>query len=168
MNRRSNFVRPDILWRTRPQAFARIKGSDLYPNLFGTVRFYKEPRGILVVCEVEGLPSPEGACSSPIFALHIHEGGSCTGIAGDPFADSGTHYNPQGCPHPYHSGDLPPLFGAKGYAFSAFLTDRFDLDEVIGRTIIIHSSFDDFSSQPSGNAGTKIACGEIMGVRRRR
>ena len=72
-----------------------------------------------------------------------------------------THYNPNQCAHPYHAGDLPPLFGSNGYAFEAFLTDRFTVSEVIGRTVIIHSKPDDFSTQPSGNSGEKIACGEI-------
>ncbi|MBQ7897202.1 MAG: superoxide dismutase family protein [Clostridia bacterium] len=162
MNRKALFIRPDTLWRSRPQAFARIKGSALYPNLTGTVRFYEHPYGVVVVTEVEGLPNPESRCSSPIFALHIHQGSSCTREVGDPFADSGMHYNPQNCLHPYHAGDLPPLFGANGYAFSACLTNRFSLDEIIGRTVILHSSLDDFSTQPSGNSGTKIACGEIV------
>ncbi len=168
MNRNARFLRPDALWRTRPQAWASIKGSALYPNLFGIVRFYEHPYGIVVVTEVEGLPNPENACSYPIFAFHIHQGSSCTGDGEDPFANAKTHYNPKKCPHPYHAGDLPPLFGANGYAFGACLTDRFVLDEIIGRTIILHSSFDDFSTQPSGNAGAKIACGEIVGRIRQR
>ena len=71
------------------------------------------------------------------------------------------HYNPHGCDHPYHAGDLPPLFETSGLALSAFLTDRFTVDEVIGRTVIIHDQPDDFTTQPSGNSGTKIACGVI-------
>jgi len=45
--------------------------------------------------------------------------------------------------------------------FSMVLTNRFNLSEIIGKTIIIHSSVDDFTTQPAGNSGTKIACGEI-------
>lgn len=100
---------------------------------------------------------------APIYALHIHEGGMCTGNSTDPYADVGTHYNPNGCPHPYHRGDLPPLFSAGGYAYSVCLTNRFDLDEIIGRAIIIHTRPDDFTTQPSGNAGEKMACGVIVG-----
>ena len=84
-----------------------------------------------------------------------------TGNEDDPFADAKTHYNPKSCPHPYHAGDLPPLFSANGYAYSAVLTDRFTVDEIIGKTVVIHSSPDDFTTQPSGNAGRKIACGVI-------
>ena len=56
---------------------------------------------------------------------------------------------------------MPPLFGCNGAAFSVFLTDRITVNEIIGKTVIIHSDPDDFTSQPSGNAGTKIACGVI-------
>ena len=146
----------------RSQALARLEGSDLYPDLTGNVRFYQTAYGVLVVAEIMGLPNPAGNCESPIFAFHIHEGNSCTGNAVDPFADAGTHYDPQECPHPYHAGDLLPLFGANGYAFSAFLTDRFTVNEIVGKTVIIHSSLDDFTTQPSGKAGSKIACGVIQ------
>ena len=45
--------------------------------------------------------------------------------------------------------------------FSAFLSGRFTIDEIIGKAVIVHSSPDDFTTQPSGNAGEKIACGII-------
>jgi Cu-Zn family superoxide dismutase len=44
------------------------------------------------------------------------------------------------------------------------LTDRFTLDEVIGRTVVIHALRDDFTTDPAGNSGEKIACGTIMPV----
>ncbi|MBQ9940332.1 MAG: superoxide dismutase family protein [Clostridia bacterium] len=94
----------------------------------------------------------------------MHNGGSCTGNNTDLFADAMTHYNPDSCPHPYHAGDMPPVFGADGYGFSVFLTDRFSPEEIIGKTVIIHSSPDDFITQLSGNSGTKIACGMILPV----
>ena len=149
-----------------PDAVAIIYGSPQYQKLYGNVRFYQTDQGVLVVADVEGLPGGN-SCTSPIFALHIHEGSSCTGKADDPFADVRMHYNPYNCPHPYHAGDLPPLFGADGRAFSAFLTNRFSVSDVVGKTVIIHGSPDDFTTQPSGNAGQKIACGEIFLTRRR-
>lgn len=79
----------------------------------------------------------------------------------DPFANAMAHYDPEGCPHPYHAGDMPPLFGNNGFAFSAFITDRFSIREIIDKTVIIHSAPDDFMTQPSGNSGAKIACGVI-------
>jgi Cu-Zn family superoxide dismutase len=53
------------------------------------------------------------------------------------------------------------LFGNQGFAFMTVLTNRFSVDEIAGRTVVIHRSPDDFTSQPSGNSGPKIACGQI-------
>ena len=148
----------------KPQARARIFGDPNHSRIFGTARFYQTDQGVLTAVEVSGLPSPERNCRSPIFALHIHAGTSCSGDAQNPFRGAAAHYDPDSCPHPYHAGDLPPLFGSHGYALSVFLTDRFTVREIIGKTIIIHEKPDDFSTQPSGAAGEKIACGEIVSV----
>ncbi|MBR6728207.1 MAG: superoxide dismutase family protein, partial [Clostridia bacterium] len=91
---------------------------------------------------------------------------SCAEGEDDPFAATGAHYNPEGCPHPYHKGDLPPLFGADGVAISAFLSDRFSVSEVLGKTVVLHSAPDDFTTQPAGGAGEKIACGVILPTKR--
>lgn len=82
----------------------------------------------------------------------------------DPLADAMAHYDPGSCEHPHHAGDLPPLFGNNGFALCAFLTNRFSVDEVVGRTVIIHDRPDDFTTQPSGNSGMKIACGVIRRI----
>ena len=63
-----------------------------------------------------------------------------------------THYNPGDCEHSYYAGDLPPLFGINDLGFSAFLTNHFTIEETIGKTIIIHSNPDGFTTQPSGNS----------------
>lgn len=154
-----------LILTQRPEAAALIKGSPEYPDIRGKVRFYQMDSGVMVIAEAVGLPKATEVCKSPIFAFHIHEGTNCSGNATDPFADSMTHYNPNNCQHPYHAGDLPPLFGNDGYAFSAVFTDRFSVKEIIGKTVIIHSSPDDFTTQPSGNSGMKIACGEITAIR---
>ncbi len=161
MNRRNPYWNYTSLLRSRPQAWARVQGSRDYPDIQGNVRFYQTPRGVLVSAEFAGLPNPPEPCGGPVFGFHIHEGENCTGNREDPFADVRMHYNPYNCPHPYHAGDLPPLFGADGYAFSVFLTNRFTVAEIVGKTIIVHGSPDDFTTQPSGNAGTKMACGQI-------
>lgn len=165
MNKNSyvNFAR---VLRGVPEAVALVKGSNRYPEINGIVKFYQTTLGVVVSAEVTGLPQHVGYYESPIFAFHIHGGASCTGNATDAFANAQTHYNPTGAPHPYHSGDLPPLFGADGIAFSVALTDKFTVDEIVGKTIIIHDSPDDFTTQPAGNSGNKIACGEITYVRR--
>ena len=77
------------------------------------------------------------------------------------FFDTGSHYDPSGTPHPKHAGDLPPLLLCNGGAFLAVRTDRFRVEDILGRTVVIHSGPDDFKSQPAGNAGKKLACGVI-------
>jgi Cu-Zn family superoxide dismutase len=151
----------DVLDHYRPDAKAAIRGSAAYPDVIGTASFYQTKDGVLLCVEVAGLKHGDAPCARGIFAFHIHEGGSCTGNAEDPFADTKGHYNPSDCAHPYHAGDLPPLFEANGRAFTAVLTDRFKVGDVIGRTLVIHSAPDDFTTQPSGNSGKKIACGLI-------
>lgn len=141
--------------RSRPQAVASIAGSPEYPNISGIVRFYQTGAGVILYAEVTGLPN------TGVFGFHIHEGCSCGGNMDDPFSNAMSHYNPKDCKHPYHAGDLPPLFGNNGRALLLFLTDRFSVRKVIGRTIIIHDHPDDFTTQPSGDSGTKIACGVI-------
>ena len=41
------------------------------------------------------------------------------------------------------------------------LINKFKIEDIIGKVIIIHDMPDDFTTQPSGNSGTKIACGKI-------
>lgn len=161
MIKRNSYPNFFSVFGKRPHAFAEISGSEDYPQIEGIARFWQTAYGVIMSVELRGLPKATDVCSSPIFAVHIHDGESCTGNEEDPFANAGMHFNPHSCPHPYHAGDLPPLFSSNEYAFSTFLTDRFIVDEIIGKTIIVHSSPDDFTTQPSGNSGIKIACGEI-------
>lgn len=158
MNKNSNLI--GILSGTA-DATAIVSGSSKYPDIQGEVDFYGMKDSVLVVARVSGLPNDTQACKSRIFGFHIHEGTMCTGNKEDPFADAKTHYNPNNCPHPHHAGDMPNLFGNDGYAFLAFSTNRFKVDEIIGKAVIIHSKPDDFTTQPSGNSGEKIACGVI-------
>lgn len=147
--------------RSRPQAIAIVAGSENYSELSGTVRFYQTREGVIVYAEISGLPHSDLPCHQRIFGFHIHEGTDCGGNMGDPFGDAMSHYNPNSCEHPYHAGDLPSLFENRGFALSVFLTDRFTVAEITGKAVIIHDHPDDFTTQPSGNSGTKIACGII-------
>lgn len=149
---------------SRPQAVALISGSESYPELSGTVRFYQVKEGVIVCAQIRGLPHDALPCHSRVFGFHIHKGTDCAGDMDDPFAHAMSHYDPSGCQHPYHAGDLPPLFGNDGLALSMFLTNRFSVAEIIGKTVIIHDHPDDFTTQPSGNSGTKIACSVIRGT----
>lgn len=149
------------LLRRTPDAQAVVSGGPGYESVSGMVFFYEASGGVLVVAQMQGLPQSGGKCPADVFGFHIHAGTSCTGNAQDPFADAGAHLNPNDCPHPAHAGDLPPLFGCRGYAFLTFFTDRFSVGEIVGKTVIVHRRPDDFTTQPSGNSGAKIACGRI-------
>lgn len=140
-----------------PNAAAIIKGSEDYPDLRGKVSFFQEKDGVLVKAEIVGLPKND----SGFFGFHIHEGNNCEG---EDFPNTGGHLNPQSRPHPSHIGDLPPLLSCNGKASMTVRTCRFKVREIIGRTVIIHYGSDDFRTQPSGNAGEKIACGVIRAV----
>lgn len=142
-------------------AKADIKGGKKYPNISGEVFFKETKLGILITVKINGLPTSKDKCSGKFFGFHIHEGTSCTGNSEDEFADSKSHYNPNNCKHPFHSGDLPPLLENNGFAYSSFLVNKFNIKEIIGKVIIVHSLPDDFTTQPSGNSGTEIACGKI-------
>lgn len=149
-----------------PEAFAVVEGSENYPKIYGLVGFCRTKQGVLVFAEMSGLPTDNDPCKSPVLAFHIHSGEKCEGDMHDHFSKASTHYNPHGCDHPYHAGDLPPIFSNNGYAFSTFITNRFSLDEIIGKTVILHRNPDDFTTQPSGNAGEKIACGMIKRIKK--
>lgn len=145
-----------------PEAYAFIRGSKIYPDIAGEMFLYPLWEGTLVAVDVQGLPAGTSPCGKSIFGFHIHEGSRCLLLGDDYFGQTGSHYNPTDCPHPEHSGDFPPLFVSNGgKAFQIFYTDRFYPDEVVGKTVVIHDMPDDFHSQPSGNSGVKIACGEI-------
>lgn len=140
-------------------AMATLKGAAIYPDISGVIRIFETTEGVIVVADVKGLPA-QAECGG-VFGFHIHEGMGC---GGDMFAETLGHYNPANCLHPYHAGDLPPLFSNRGEAWMAVWTDRFTVQEVIGRTVVIHLQSDDFMTQPSGNSGMKIACGVIRRV----
>jgi len=101
--------------------------------------------------------------------VHIHIVGDCRA----PDASSaGGHFNPQGSSHggpfsePRHGGDLGNIQAdANGSAVASLEVTGISLgkkdDSIIGRAVIVHAQGDDLTSQPSGNAGPRIACGLI-------
>lgn len=144
-----------------PTAVSWVTGNASYPQISGLVKFYDTPYGgTLVEAEVFGLPDIAVQSSTDYYAMHIHESGDCS----DSFSHTGGHYNPSSQPHPFHAGDLLPLFANQGYAWLAFYDKRIRPRELIGRSVVIHAGRDDFTSQPAGNAGEKIACGVIQAV----
>ena len=142
--------------KNKPDAVARVVGGEEALQLSGCVRFYQENGCVLIVADVSGLPKTS---ETGFFGFHIHQGRDCSG-AGFPGTEG--HYNPLGQGHPEHTGDLPPLLWCRGDAYLSVKTDRFSVNEIIGRTVVIHSNPDDFHTQPAGNAGKKIACGIIQ------
>lgn len=150
--------------RKKPNAEACIYGSDKYPRIKGKVIFHQVCGGVLVHAEIECLPQKCGSCTNPFYGFHIHSGAECKGNKSDPFANADGHYNPDNCQHPCHAGDMLPIFNAGGKAVLIFLTDKFNVSEISGKTVILHSMPDDFTTQPSGNAGEKMACGVIKPV----
>lgn len=156
---RRTFVQ--LLAGNHPQAVAWVTGGTQYPAVSGLVKFYETTYGgTLVEAEVFNLPDIVHAGSSDFYAFHIHEFGDCS----QNFTKTGDHYNPTMQPHPDHAGDMLPLMGNQGYAWLSFYDKRFLVRDVIGRSVIIHAHRDNFTTQPSGDAGTKIACGVIRAV----
>lgn len=147
-----------LLAENRPQAMAWVKGGSSYPGLSGLVKFYNTPYGgTLIEAEVFGLPDILTHNSSEFYAMHIHQNGDCS----ENFTKTGEHFNPTSMPHPEHAGDLMPLLGNQGYAWGAFYDKRFLPEEILGRSVVIHAERDDFTTQPAGDSGAKIACGVI-------
>jgi len=128
----------------------------------GTVNFAQRGNKVVVVAKVSGLaPGSHG--------FHIHEKGDCS----SPDAMSaGGHFNPTGKPHAHpstterHAGDMPMLVAdASG---NASLTTELDVitigggaTDIVGKAVIVHTDPDDFKTQPTGNAGGRVACGVI-------
>ena len=129
-----------------PCSYANIIGDEY---IRGTVCFYPFLLGSIMLYEIRNLPTNKDG----IFAFHIHKGTNCI----EPL----THFNPTNQIHPYHIGDLPPIFSSHSCGWAMIYLDRVDCHEIIGKTIIIHENKDDFTSQPSGNPGKRIACGVI-------
>lgn len=148
-----------ILENMAPKAVAWVRGGTMAPQLSGLVKFYETPYGgVLIEAEVFGLPNISMPSSSNYYGMHIHAGTSCA----NDFSLTDGHYNPTWKRHPNHAGDLIPLLGNQGYAWTAFYDKRFTIPEIMGKTVVIHRFPDDFMSQPAGNTGAQIGCGVIM------
>jgi superoxide dismutase, Cu-Zn family len=105
-------------------------------------------------------------------AMHIHEKGDCSSADG---MSTGGHFNPHKMKHggPYdpvkHAGDLGNVnFNEQGAAKVNFTVgdisvSREKADGIIGKAVIVHAAVDDFKTDPTGNAGGRVACGVIKG-----
>lgn len=157
---------------TSPQvrrAVAYIKGGPFAPSITGTVIFTEVPGGTEVFVEVNGLPpyKPAANGNPPVgpHGFHIHENGACDiGNPAEPFKSAGEHWNPTNQPHGNHAGDFPVLFSNNGYSRMTFFTSKFNVAQVIGKSVIIHESPDDYRTQPAGASGRRLACGVIQPI----
>ncbi|PAB61162.1 superoxide dismutase family protein [Anaeromicrobium sediminis] len=147
-------------------AIANVRGGPIRPQIRGVIFIRDVPGGALVYANIQGLPpyQPARGDLDPIgpFGFHIHEFGNCNiGESDAPFKDAGGHWNPTNQPHGNHAGDFPVLFSNDGRTTMEFFTNKFKVRDVIGKSIIIHENPDDYRTQPSGNAGRRLACGVI-------
>ena len=103
--------------------------------------------------------------------FHVHEKGDCS--SGDGIS-AGGHLNPDGKPHgppnaPHHAGDIPSLQAdASGVATVHVLVEGSVLGTgpggFAGKGLIVHAGPDDYTTQPTGNSGARVACGVIGSV----
>ncbi len=129
----------------------------------GTVVFTKVDGGVKVVATLSGLK--EGA-----HGFHVHEFGDCSAADG---SSAGGHFNPTGEPHagPHdasrHAGDMGNVTAAKdGTAHLEYVDAKASFEgpaSILGRGVIVHANPDDLKTQPTGNAGGRLACG-VVGV----
>lgn len=137
------------------------EGSDVR----GIVTFRQVESGIAIGANVEGLAAGD-------HGFHIHELGNCSAPDG---TSAGGHFNPEGTRHggpmddERHAGDLGNLTaGASGRADYERSDSHIAFDgahSIIGRAVIVHAGADDLSSQPTGAAGGRLACG-VIGIAR--
>jgi Cu-Zn family superoxide dismutase len=132
----------------------------------GTVRFVQSGAAVRVSGEVSGLkPGSE-------HGFHIHEKGDCSSGDGN---SAGGHFNPTGAPHgrhgqgTHHTGDLPSLRAdASGVATFNFESRSISVGSgatnIVGRGLIVHAAPDDYVTQPTGNAGARLACAVITAL----
>lgn len=146
-------------------AIAEIMGGPLAPDLHGMMTFRDLGTFTEVCVEVNGLPAyrPAQDGQSPIgpHGFHIHAGVCEVGDPANPFESADGHWNPTNQPHGNHAGDFPVLFSNGGYSKMCFLTNKFHVRDVVGKSVIIHQNPDDYRTQPSGNSGKMLACGVI-------
>jgi Cu-Zn family superoxide dismutase len=143
-------------------ATASFVGKDGKPN--GSAMLSQTAAGVLIEIEISGLPAGQWV------AFHVHETGTCD--AATHHESAGGHFNPDGRKHGLlaeggqHAGDMPNIWvGQDGTARAQVLNTAVTLADaangITGRALMVHAGADDYTSQPSGNAGDRLACGVI-------
>jgi len=155
---------PWLSWQTRTTGKAVLQPTAPQSPLTGVVKFVETSEGLRMTASVQH--APPGA-----HGFHIHEVGSCE----DGARAAGSHYNPAGSKHGYlpkegflnaHAGDFGNIsVGKHGSGSTTLLIPMLTLVggsyPVAWKSVILHANADDFTSQPTGNAGDRIACGII-------
>lgn len=149
---------------TAPVSAHAVLASASSSHVQGRLAFVRADQGVHVTGRISGL-QPDST-----HGFHIHENGDCSA----PDATSaGGHFNPAQQPHgdaregPHHAGDIPnQQADASGVATVDVVVKGIQLGtgsdaDALGRAVIVHADPDDYASQPSGNAGARIACGVI-------
>ena len=153
---------PAVAMAQEEKAKATFVGAD--GKEIGTAELTGSKAGVLVAIEVNGLPASQWV------AFHVHQTGSCDHTTGHESA--GGHFNPTDVQHGYeaengpHAGDMPnqyvPADGTlRAQVFNSFVTLKDGNTAVAGKALMIHAKADDYSSQPSGDAGKRLACAVI-------
>lgn len=145
--------KPDV-----PQEAVAVLSSTEGQKVRGVLLFQQQEEGVRVTGQVTGLaPGKHG--------FHIHEFGDLRDPEGN---SAGGHYNPDGHKHggpedhERHAGDLGNITAdARGVARVDTLAKDLKLHYVIGRSIVVHGDEDDLKSQPTGDAGPRVALGVI-------
>ena len=126
----------------------------------GTVYFIKVDEGVRVTAEIAGL-------SEGNKGFHIHQYGDCTAANG---TSAGGHFNPDEMDHAgptdamRHMGDMGNIVAdSDGNATIDYVDATININMILGRGVIVHNGEDDLTSQPSGAAGPRVACG-VIGV----
>lgn len=145
-----------------PRAGAQLQATT-GNSTSGNASFVQAGGKVLVSGEVRGLkPNAE-------HGFHVHEKGDCS--SGDGMSTGG-HFNPAGAPHGnhgtgmHHAGDLPSLkadaSGIARFSFeSSTITVGSGANDIVGKGLIVHRDPDDYKTQPTGNAGPRLACAVI-------
>jgi Cu-Zn family superoxide dismutase len=129
----------------------------------GTITFTKKPGHVEIAGEINGLTPGE-------HAFHVHEFGDASSKDG---MSAGGHFNPDKHPHggpdsaARHVGDLGNITADENGKVTLHIEDPViqlhGPHSIIGRSLIIHAKADDLKTQPTGNAGGRVACG-VIGV----
>jgi Cu-Zn family superoxide dismutase len=147
--------------KARPSAVAVLSPA-ANGKVNGRVTFVEETEGVRVTANIEGLtPGKHG--------FHIHEKGDCS--AAD-FTSAGGHFNPTGSKHgsptdpEHHVGDFGNLEAneqgvARFERVFQWLTFK-GTNSILNKAVIVHEKADDLQTQPTGNAGGRLACGVIQ------